>query len=188
MSAAPEPIPGFSPRKSVHTRRVNCEGFEREDGLLEIEGLLVDTKPMPLQMPTRMLPADEPVHQMRVTLVLDLHRTILDVRVVTEHSPYPVCGEIVSSYRQLVGLRIEPGFTQQVKRMFRGVQGCSHITEMLPVIASTAFQMLWADGDFDGVDPSGSAVRTSPLGGCHALRLDGEVVRTYFPHLKGAPA
>lgn len=180
--------PAYSPRKSVHTRRVSCEGFEREDGLLEIEGLLVDTKPMQLQMPTRMLPAGEPVHQMRVTLVLDRERTILDVRATTEHSPYPVCGEIASSYRQLVGLRIEPGFTQQVKRMFRGVQGCSHITEMLPTMASTVFQMLWSDSEFDGVDAAGSARRTSPLGGCHALKLDGEVVRTYFPHLKGAPA
>jgi hypothetical protein len=176
----------LSPRRHVHTRRITCEGFEREDGLLEIEGLLVDTKPTSLEMPTRHLPAGEPIHQMRVVLVLDGERTILQVRAVTEHSPYPVCGAIASTYERLVGLRIEPGFTQQVKRMFRGTLGCSHLTEMLPTIASTVFQMLWSDSEFDGADEEGSATRTSPLGGCHALKLDGEVVRTYFPHIRGA--
>jgi hypothetical protein len=170
-----------SPRRSVHTRRVSCEGFEREDGLLEIEGLLVDTKPMQLQMPTRMLPAGEPVHQMRVTLVLDRGRTILDVRAATEHSPYPVCGEIASSYRQLVGLRIEPGFTQHVKRMFRGVLGCSHMTEMLPTMASTVFQMLWSDSEFDGVDPAGRPPRPRPRRGGHRRELDRRRVPPHFP-------
>jgi hypothetical protein len=177
-----------SPRTSVHTRRITCEGFERADGLLEIEGLLVDTKPIALQLVTGPLAAGTPIHQMRVVLVIDRHRTILQVRAATEHSPYPVCGEIAPAYAQLVGLRIEPGFTREVKRLFRGVAGCSHMTELLPPMASTAFQMLWSDGGFEGADAPGSGRRTSPLGGCHALRLDGVIVRTYFPQLKGNPA
>jgi hypothetical protein len=157
--------------------------------MFEIEGLLIDIKPIPLQLVTRTVPAGEAIHQMRVVLVIDRERTIMQVRAETERSPYPVCGAIASSYEQLVGLRIEPGFTQHVKRMFRGVLGCSHMTEMLPPMASTAFQMLWADGEFPGADEPSGAQRTSPLGGCHALKLDGEVVRTYFPHSsKGSAA
>lgn len=182
------PVIAPSPRRHAHTRRITCQGFEREDGLLEIEGLLVDTKPSPLEMPTRLLPAGDAIHQMRVTFVLDRGRTILAVHAVTEHSPYPVCGAIAPSYERLVGLRIEPGFTREVKRLFRGTSGCTHITELVPVMASTVFQMLWSDSQFDGADESGSKRRTSPLGGCHALRLDGEVVRTYFPHIQGSPA
>jgi hypothetical protein len=46
---------------------------------------------------------------------------------------------------------------------------------------------MWADSDFNTVDAQGSQQRTSPLGGCHALRLDGNIVRTFFPqHQKEA--
>ena len=167
-------------RRPLHLRRIHCEGFEREDGLVDIEGTLIDTKPVPLTLVNRVVPAGEPIHQMRLCLTIDRERRIVDARAVSEHTPYPECKEVKEAYRQLVGMRIEPGFTREVKRLFRGIAGCTHMTELLPAIASTAFQVLWANGNFGGADEEGSARRTSPLGGCHALRLDGRVVRTYF--------
>jgi hypothetical protein len=38
------PLPSAQPRKLLHTRHVECRGFEREDGLWDIEGQIVDTK------------------------------------------------------------------------------------------------------------------------------------------------
>ena len=109
---------------------------------------------------------------------------IHDASARTVHGPYRLCGDITASYRQLIGLRIEPGFTQTVKRMFRGVRGCSHITELLPPMATVAFQILWSDPDeFRTANAASGPQRSSPLGGCHALRLDGEVVRLHFSHL-----
>jgi hypothetical protein len=67
--------------------------------------------------------------------------------------------------------------------MFRGVKGCSHLTELIPPMASAIFQAEWARSDFDSADSEGSSRRTSPLGGCHALRLDGDIVRMHFPHV-----
>lgn len=176
MSKAPPP----AARKPLHLRRISCEGFLREDGLIEIEGLLIDTKPVPLQLVNKALEAGEPIHQMRVRLTIDQERRIVDAQAWSEHTPYPDCMEVEAGYRKLIGMRIEPGFTREVKRLFRGTMGCSHMTELLPPMASTAFQVMWADGDFNTVDDQGSAQRTSPLGGCHALRLDGQIVRTYF--------
>jgi hypothetical protein len=41
----------------------------------------------------------------------------------------------------------------------------------------------------EGFVARGRALRdTSPLGGCHALKLDDVIVRTHFPQLKGAPS
>jgi hypothetical protein len=54
------------------------------------------------------------------------------------------------------------------------------MTELLPAIASTAFQVLCANGGFGGADEGSSARRTSPSGDCHTLRHGGPVVRTYF--------
>ncbi len=183
MSLAPPP----APRKPLHLRRISCEGFQREDGLIDLEGLLIDTKPVPLNLVNRDVPPGEPIHQMRVRLTIDRELNILDACVYSEHTPYPDCAEVEAFYRQLVGLRIGPGFTREVKRMFRGTQGCSHMTELLAPLASTAFQVIWSNNDFDTVDEEGSAQRTSPLGGCHALRLEGHIVRTYFPQLRKDP-
>lgn len=176
MSQAPPPVP----RRPLHTRRIQCEGFEREDGLIDLEGTLVDTKPVPLQLVNREVPAGEAIHRMRVRLTIDRERRIVDAQAFSEATPYPDCAEVEQAYRRLIGLRIEPGFTMTVKRLFRGVAGCTHMTELIPPLASTAFQVLWADGDFGGADAQDSGRRTSPLGGCHALRLDGQVVRTWF--------
>lgn len=180
MSVAPPPVP----RKPLHLRRISCEGFQRDDGLIDLEGLLIDTKPVPLPLVTRTVPPGEAIHQMRVRLTIDRELNILDAQVFSEHTPYPDCTEVEANYRQLVGMRIGPGFTRDAKRLFRGTQGCSHMTELLAPLASTAFQVIWANNDFDSVDAQGSTQRTSPLGGCHALSLEGRIVRTYFPQLR----
>lgn len=174
-------------RRPLHLRRISCQAFECEGGLIELEGILVDTKPTPLQLVTHEVPAGEPIHRMRVLLTIDRARTIVRAQAFSETTPYPECSEIGAAYAQLEGLRIEPGFTKTVKRLFGGMKGCTHITELIPPLASTAFQALWADGDFGGPDAPGSATRSSPLGGCHALRPDGHIVTTYFSHLKEAP-
>ena len=39
------PLSQPAPRKLMHNRVIECRGYEREDGLWDIEGHLVDTKP-----------------------------------------------------------------------------------------------------------------------------------------------
>lgn len=177
MSVAPP----AAPRRRVHLRRITCEAFVRDDGLIDIEGLLVDTKPEPTRLVNKEVPAGEPIHQMRVRLTVDPERRIVDARAFSEQQPYPACAEVEAGYRRLVGMRIEPGFTRQVKRLFRGVEGCTHITELLPPMATTLFQVIWEDGEFAAIKDDPAQRRSSPLGGCHALRLDGHIVKTYFP-------
>lgn len=168
-------------RRSIHLRRIHCEAFARDDGLIDIEGLLIDTKPMPLRFVTqREVPPQTPIHQMRLRLTIDRDQRIVDAQSFSEATPYADCTEVEGAYRQLIGLRIEPGFTREVKRLFRGPLGCTHMTELLGPMASTVFQVLWADSKFEPGSGADDAQRPSPIGGCHALRPDGQIVRTYF--------
>ncbi len=170
MSMAPPP----GARRPAHLRRIACEAFERDDGLIELEGLLTDTRPTPLRLVTgRPVPAGQPIHRMRVRLAVDRDGLIREARAYSEVSPYPECPRIEAAYGRLVGMRIEAGFVQAVKRLFRETAGCTHMTELIPPMATILFQVLWADSDFQ---PG----RGSPVGACHALRLDGEVARTHF--------
>lgn len=174
-------------RRPVHLRRITCEGFERDDGLFDVVGTLIDTKPHAVDLQEKTVPGNEPIHHMTVCLTIDRDRLIHDVQAHTLEGPHAVCGAITQSYRHLIGQRIQPGFVSTAKRLFRGEAGCTHMTELLPPMATTAFQMLWRSAD-DVTDPEQPQHRNSPLGGCHALARDGEFVRLYFPDAYTGPA
>lgn len=177
MSVAPP----AAPRRLLHLRRITCEAFEREDGLLDVEALLIDTKPTAVRLVTgKSVDPGSPIHRMRVRLTVNRERWIVEASAHSEERPYQECEGIEAAYRKLVGLRIEPGFTLQVKRLFRGEAGCTHISELIAPMASTVFQVLWADSDFVGADPAAPRGQFSPVGACHGLRSGGQVVRTYF--------
>ncbi len=168
-------------RRLVHTRHISCTAYERADGLLDIEGHLVDSKPFPLELSERgALAPGAAIHEMLLCLTVDRGLTIRDVRARTMHAPYGICGAIGDSYRQLIGLQIGRGFVRHVKSLFRGVAGCSHLTELLSPIATTAYQALWGDPLAKGRDGrfAASLKTPSPVDGCHALRSDGEIVRS----------
>ena len=64
MSAQMADVPEVLCRP-VHLRRIECTGFAREDGLFDIEGRLTDTRPEPLALAERTVPAHAPIHRMR---------------------------------------------------------------------------------------------------------------------------
>ncbi len=173
-------------RRKIHSRSIVCTVYARDDGLIDIEGVLVDIKPFKVVLPERgEIQSGEPIHEMELRITIDRGLLIHDVAATTVSGPYSVCGAINESYRQLIGLRIGSGFTGVVKRLFRTTLGCSHITELLPSIATTAYQAIWGEGIPTSTDTTTEADRTgempSYLGGCHALRIDGEFVKRHFP-------
>jgi Protein of unknown function (DUF2889) len=169
-------------REHLHTRTISCKAFARNDDLIDIEGTLLDIKTYPMPLPERgIVPTGEPLHEMKLSITIDRSFLIRDASALTLHSPYRICDSINDSYRQIIGLRIESGFTQNIKRMFRGVNGCQHLTELLPTMATTAFQVMWATKETYSNLDSEADKRATPLDGCHALRRDGDVVRLHFP-------
>ncbi len=171
--------------KQLHTRTITCEAFARDDDLIDLEGTLIDVKHQPFTLPERgvMMPG-EALHEMKFVITIDRDYFIRDAWTKTLQSPYRICNAINDHYRQIIGLRIESGFTRKVKQLFRGIEGCAHLTEMLPTMATIAFQVVWTSSDkrtsSENADAD-SVNRPTPLGGCHALRKDGEVVKLYYP-------
>lgn len=173
---------GVMPRRKVHERKILCEAFIRDDGLLEIEAMLQDTKPHTVHLTEGRLEAGQPLHQMRLRIAVDADFMVHEAQAQTIHSPYGICGGITPSYGALVGMRIGPGFLQEARKMLRGPLGCTHITELLPVVATTVFQASSAlHAEADEGDQPAHVRRANALGRCHALRLDGDVVHRDFP-------
>ena len=105
-------------RKLAHTRVVTCHGYQREDGLLDIEGRIVDTKPYRFENRDRggWIEADEPLHDMSIRLTINAELEVVDVDAVIDASPFDYCKSVAAVARNLVGLRIAPGWTQKSKQ------------------------------------------------------------------------
>ena len=75
-------MPPPAPRKHRHTRTISCEGYQREDGLWDIEARIVDTKPFAYREPFRGLrEVGDPVHDMAVRLTIDNDMVVRDIEV-----------------------------------------------------------------------------------------------------------
>jgi Protein of unknown function (DUF2889) len=174
-------LPEPAPRKHLHTRTIDCKGYEREDGLFDIEAQIIDQKTYELEDSFRghRRPAGAHVHDMQVRLTLDKGMTVRAIAVTTNYSPYDVCPSVAPGYQALVGAKIGGGWRKAVTEAVGRTKGCTHITELLMPMATVAFQTMgnWKQ------DENAVASQAKPLfiDGCKAWAADGPVVQKMFP-------
>lgn len=168
-------------RELFHTRTVTCKGYKRKDGLYDIEGHLVDTKSFDFDNVDRggTIHAGESLHEMRVRLTLDLALNVIDAEAVTEWAPFNVCSQAAVSVKSLKGLQIGPGWRSQVNRLLGKTAGCTHITEMLGPMATTAFQTMGAEWKSNQTDDTSEPPRL--LNSCYALSESSPIVKREWP-------
>ncbi len=71
------PLSSPAAREHIHTRKVQCEGFRRADGLWDIEGHITDTKTYGFGNRERgQVPPGAPIHDMSIRLTVDDGLTI----------------------------------------------------------------------------------------------------------------
>nr|WP_314532994.1 DUF2889 domain-containing protein [uncultured Pseudomonas sp.] len=83
-------ISGNPKRRLLHTRKVVCTGFERDDGLFDIEASLLDTKGVDTEFAYGTIPANGVLHYMRITMTIDQKLVIRELKAVSEQAPTPV--------------------------------------------------------------------------------------------------
>ena len=133
-------------REDRHNRQVTCRGFARKDGLLDIEGELIDTKAYDFPSSTHgVIASGTPVHHMQVRITIDFDMVIQHAEAVTVHGPYAICPKGADNITGLIGLQIGPGWKRKVQTAIGGPRGCTHITELMGPMATTAFQTLYGE-------------------------------------------
>ncbi len=178
------PLSTPAEREPVHTRHVTCNGYKRKDGLWDIEGELIDIKSFDLQVAERndgVIPAGEPLHKMSLRLTIDYDLNILDVEAAMDYTPFRYCPEIADSFRKLIGHRIAPGFTRLTRELLGGTQGCTHLLEMLGVLATTAYQTTHHEREKREDFGTQGGGRPPMLNTCHTFDTHGPVVERYWP-------
>ncbi len=173
----PLPPPAVA-RQHRHTRTIELNGYEREDGLWDIEARLVDRRGYDYHNPFRGgLGPDDHLHEMWLRLTVDDSLTIREVAASTEFSPFPDCPNAADSYRRLVGLRIGHNWIDRVKERIPNPDGCTHLSELLRPMATVAIQTIMPLRR----PPDPSSDRPPPLlDSCHGWRAEGVGVATLF--------
>jgi hypothetical protein len=165
-------------RSLIHTRSVRFEGFKRADGLWDIEGHLTDVKTVEARLASGVRPAGEPVHDMWIRLTIDRELNVLEAAAASDAVPYPGhCDDVTPAFHRLAGLNLARGFRKAVQDLFGGVQGCTHLTELLMQFPTAAIQARAGEKP----DNEDQGVKPFQLDRCHALDTRGEAVQRYYP-------
>ena len=173
----PTPTPDRTP---LHTRTLTFRGFARPDGLWDMEGELHDTKHYdhPNGPGTRL--AGQAIHHLFVRVTLDAQLCIHDIATSMDTAPFGECSVADQHMRRFIGLTMGKGWRKTIEATVGGLQGCTHLRELLFNLATAAFQTLPAA--FGGGDPD-----TPPrhLGQCTGWDFEGNGVKEYFPQFYG---
>ncbi len=177
--------PSAASRLLKHRRQFDVQVFARDDGLWEVDAVLVDTKTTDALLAGEVRQAGDPIHDMLLRIVVDTQLNVVAAGSQTRWMPYVgLCNDHDDAYARLVGLNLARGFRDALRERVGGVLGCTHITELSQVLPSAVIQAF-----------AGSVIDTRGHGGqkpfqidrCHALRSDGEAVRLHYPRWHQAP-
>ena len=183
------------PRVLRHTRTIQVDAYARDDGLWDLDARISDVKTRDIMLASGMRAGGTPVHDLKLRVTINRELVIMDAEASSDSVPYPgYCDTIAPAYKRLIGLSLTNHFRLRLKDRLSGVLGCTHLTELSLILPTAAIQAyaneviktgdgvdsIESDADCDA-DPGATRERPFQLDGCHALRIDGPAVATYYP-------
>lgn len=181
------PLSPPSDRKELHARDIALRGFQRADGLFDIEATLADTKAQGFASEQRgWIAPGERLHGMAARMTIDEEMTIVAFEAAIDDSPYPsVCPGAAPNFAGLAGLVIGPGFVRAAMQRVGGTGGCTHLRELLQQMATVAYQTMWPVRQRRAPAQPAGTPRRAPalLNSCHGWSSASPVIRAGWPHL-----
>ncbi len=182
------PLSPPAERELLHNRDIELRGYQRADGLFDIEAHLTDTKTYPFDNLDRgSIQPGEPLHGMWVRMTVGEDMVIRDCEAVSDFTPYDICPQAAPNFAALAGVRIGTGFNAAVREKVGGVLGCTHLREVLAQMATVAYQTIspvrWRknrearEAAIARGETPPPPVRTVPVGTCYAYAPDSEVTK-----------
>ncbi len=175
-----------SPRKLSHTRTVVYQGYDREDGLWDIEAELTDVKTYDFKVPNeRLFPANEPIHRLKIRVTLDSRLVIKDIATSMDSIPHPECSGAPHGMHKLIGCTMGPGWRKVINQRVGGEEGCTHLREMLSNMATAAYQTVpasqWHRREMSGIPQPEITSPPYHLGQCHSWAYDSPTTQRAYP-------
>jgi len=168
-------------RTLVHRRSIDVRVYARGNGLWEVDAHIRDDRTKTTALATGPRTAGEPIHDMLLRIVVDERFDIVEAGARSDAVPFPgACDAHGDVYGRLAGLNLVHGFRKAVRERLGGVEGCTHLTELAQILP-TAVMQAFAGEVIDIRGDAPQSVQPFQIDRCHALRSDGDAVRTYYP-------
>lgn len=175
------PLSAPAERELLHLRDITLRGYRRADGLFDVEATLADTKTYAFGNADRgTIHPGEKLHGMTMRMTVDEDMVITAFEAASDFTPYAICPAAAASFTRLAGLRIGPGFMKQVHARVGGVEGCTHLRELIQQMATVAFQTL-APVRRKRPAEAGPLKGPALLNTCYAYASNSPVVRDRWP-------
>ena len=128
------PLSPPAPRTARHQRRVNYQGYERDDGLWDIEGELHDSKmhDAPSFRDAGRRRAGEPIHHMWLRVTVNRQLVVQAIDVAMDTHPLKDCPQAQPALQSMVGCSMARGWRQAIQKNLGGVASCTHLREDEP--------------------------------------------------------
>ena len=181
-------LPVSNPRQAMHTRNIAYKGYLREDGLWDIEGELVDSKPQGWDSPEKgKMSPGQAVHRMLVRVVVSDDFEVVQAHAAMPDTPFPECTQATVPVRLLVGATLKKGWRQAIEAAMGDVRGCTHLRELLHGIGTAAYQTIGPAREKLELAEPGRAMPARHLGQCISWDFGSDVVKRHKPWLYKAP-
>ena len=139
-------LPAPAPRQPVQTRSLVFRSFRRDDGLIDIDGRFVDTRPFAYDNVFRgACEAGSALHHMQLRVTLDAKRHIVALVSAMPSTPYTTCEGVQPNFQAVVGLSMGRGFRKALRERLGGTAGCTHIVALLEAMSAAAVQAFASD-------------------------------------------
>ncbi|MDT7951951.1 MAG: DUF2889 domain-containing protein [Acetobacteraceae bacterium] len=173
------PLSSPAPRRRLHTRAIELCGYEREDGLFEVEASLTDTKTYVFTNEDRgEITPGVPLHGMLSRMTYDSAMLIHAFEAATEFGPYFACPAAAENFGDLAGLTIGRGFLRAANERIGGIKGCTHLRELLGQMGTVALQTVVRQR-MQAASAAGN--RPAQLNTCMAYADGGLIARRTWP-------
>lgn len=140
--------------EKLHTRNVEVTIYDCAGQGIIVEGFLKDTRTHDTPVIPRETYLNGVVHHMGIRLLVNSSNLLIeDVDVDLIALPREFCREAIECLVPIKGLTITRGFMAKVKIIAGGNKGCTHLIELLQVMAQTTVQGIAA---YRALKPSGS--------------------------------
>jgi len=169
--------------KKLHTRTIEVTTYDYDGQRIIIEGFLKDDRFQDSHLITGEKFPPGVIHHMAVKLLVNCSNLMIeDVDVDMISVPREICNQTKDCLSPIKGLIITRGFTSKVKKIAGGVNGCTHLVEVMLAMAPAAFQGLAA---YETQKPSGldkehaKMMAKYLINTCYAWREDGPFVEVF---------
>lgn len=166
--------------KKLHTRNVTVTTYHYDEQRIVVKGTLKDDRFQEYYSVAGDMVPSGVIHHMSICLLVNCSNLMIeDIDVDLIAAPQEMCLETIGCLDPIKGLTITRGFTAKVKKLAGGERGCTHLLELLLVMAPATYQgvISYRAQKPSSFDPDRARkMLESLIHTCHAWSEDGPFV------------